>query len=104
MPPTHQKLRMISLETKPGLQVVLSCNPVDTRRRFNVCKASIRRRRRLIDVVTTSCVYWEFSCLYCQLEQISYIVLVFPLLTLSSRFSDARLELDHIETILQGSF
>ena len=103
MPLTHQKLRMISLETKPVLQVVLSCNPLDTRRRFNVYKTSIQRRRRLTDV-TMSCVYWEFSCLYCQLEQISYIVLVFPLLTLPSRVSDARLELDHIETILQGSF
>ena len=104
MPLTHQKLRMISLETKPVLQVVLSCNPLDTRRRFNVYKTSIRRRRRLIDVVTMLCVNWEFSCLYCQLKQISYIVLVFPLLTLPSRVSDARLELDHIETILQGSF
>ena len=33
--------------------------PVDTRRRFNVYKTSIRRRRRLIDVEMTSCVYWD---------------------------------------------
>ena len=32
--------------------------PVDTRRCFNVYKTSIRRRRRLTDVKTTSCVYW----------------------------------------------
>ena len=32
--------------------------PIDTRRRFNVYKTSIRRRRRLIDVEMTSCVYW----------------------------------------------
>ena len=51
MPLTHQKLRMISLETKPVLQVVLSCNPLDTRRRFNVYKTSIQRRRRRIDVL-----------------------------------------------------
>ena len=34
--------------------------PVDTRRRFNVYKTSIRRRRRRIDVETTSCVHWVF--------------------------------------------
>ena len=37
----------------------LKDNPVDTRRRFNVYKTSIRRRRRRTDVETTSCVYWE---------------------------------------------
>ena len=31
---------------------------VDTRRRFNVYKTSIRR---LIDVETTSCVYWVMT-------------------------------------------
>ena len=35
--------------------------PVDTRRRFNVYKTSIRRRRRRIDVETTSCVYWDIA-------------------------------------------
>ena len=30
--------------------------PVDTRRRFNVCKTSIRRQVRLSDVETMSCV------------------------------------------------
>ena len=33
--------------------------PVDTQRCFNVYKTSIRRCRRLIDVETTSCVYWN---------------------------------------------
>ena len=32
-------------------------DPVDTLRRFNVCKTSRRRRRRLIDVETMSCIY-----------------------------------------------
>ena len=32
--------------------------PGDTRRRFNVCKTPMRRRKRLIDVETMSCVYW----------------------------------------------
>ena len=34
-------------------------NPVDTRRRFNVYTTSETSYRRLIDVKTTSCVYWE---------------------------------------------
>ena len=34
----------------------LAVNPVDTQRRFNVCKTSYRR---LVDVKTMSCVYWE---------------------------------------------
>ena len=37
--------------------------PVDTQRRFNVYKTSIRRRQRLIDVETTSCVYWVWVLL-----------------------------------------
>ena len=32
--------------------------PVDTRHRFNVYKTSLTSHRRLIDVETTSCVYW----------------------------------------------
>ena len=32
--------------------------PVDTRCRFNVYDTSMRHYRRLIDVETTSCVYW----------------------------------------------
>ena len=32
---------------------------VDTRCRFNVYKASATSYKRLIDVETTSCVYWE---------------------------------------------
>ena len=36
---------------------------VDTRR-FNVCKTSIRRRWRLIDVETTSCIYWDGRLLF----------------------------------------
>ena len=34
-------------------------NPVDTRRRFNVNKTSIKRRWRRVDVETSLCVYWE---------------------------------------------
>ena len=33
--------------------------PVDTRRRFNVYTTSPTADRRLIDVETTSCVYWD---------------------------------------------
>ena len=33
--------------------------PEDTRRCFKVYKTSIQRRRRLIDVETKSCVYWN---------------------------------------------
>ena len=40
----------------PGMKKSI---PVDTRRRFNVYKTSIRRRRRRIDVETTPCVYWD---------------------------------------------
>ena len=39
----------------------LSSNPVDTRRRFNVYTTSPTSYRRLIDVETTSYVYWEIS-------------------------------------------
>ena len=48
-----------------GVSTRRSYNLVDTRRRFNVCKTSIRRRQRRIDVLQTlkrtSCVYWEMS-------------------------------------------
>ena len=41
------------------LQTLKETTPVDTRRRFNVYKTSIRRKRRLIDVETKSCIYWD---------------------------------------------
>ena len=34
------------------------CYPVSTRRRFDVYTTSIMLKRRLMDVKTTSCVYW----------------------------------------------
>ena len=40
-------------------QFLLPTNPVDTRRRFNVYKTLPTSHRRLTDVETTSCVYWE---------------------------------------------
>ena len=40
--------------------------PGDTRRRFNVYRTSIRRRRRRIDVETTLCIYWDATnSFYC---------------------------------------
>ena len=35
--------------------------PVDTRRRFNVHKTSATSYRRLMDVKTMPCVYWEHA-------------------------------------------
>ena len=49
----------ILLKARYNSVELLGQNPIDTRSRFNVYKASIRRLRRLIDVETTSCVYWE---------------------------------------------
>ena len=46
-----------SVHTKRTLPFNCS-NTVDTRRRFNVYKKSYRR---LIDVETTSCAYWEYN-------------------------------------------
>ena len=55
--------------------------PVDTGRRFNVYKTSIRRRRRLIEVETTSCVYWGIS------QTHIYLRLLSSILTLCAHFS-----------------
>ena len=61
--------------------------PVDTRRCFNVYKMSIGRRQRLIDVETTSCVYW---ILRGNKKHFSLILKGFPL---SEILSDLRVEL-----------
>ena len=51
--------------------------PVDTRRRFNVHKTSATSYKRLIDVKTMSCVYWEHADLDKYLQR-SEIFLLSP--------------------------
>ena len=49
----------VNVSNSPWNWLVDPYNPVDTRRRFNVYKTSPTLYRRLIDVETMSCVYWE---------------------------------------------
>ena len=48
---------VILLLSSLSMRDVFSSSPVDIRRRFNVYKSSTSYRR-LIDIETTSCVYW----------------------------------------------
>ena len=50
----HKSFDKVKLLTE-----VLSWNPINTRCRFNVYRASPMSCRRFLDVETTSCVYWE---------------------------------------------